>query len=103
MAGAKKKVTKRTIKPGEDIASSHAEDLKKKLLRAVKQGIKDLTIDLSGVDMIDPVGLGVLIAAQNSLEDVGGSLKMKNVSGEIRNFMKSMGLDRHFHMRAVEP
>ena len=98
MAGTKKKITKKTIKPGKDIMASMAEDFRKRLLKLVKQGIQDLTIDFSGVEMVDSVGLGVLIAAHNSLEDVGGNLKIKNASSDIYNLIKVMRLDQHFEV-----
>ena len=102
MAKAKRKVTKKTVKPGKDIVASMAEDFRKKLLNLVKQGIQDLTVDLSGVEMVDSVGLGVLIATYNSLEDVGGSLKVKNVSADIFNIIKIMRLDQHFEVQSAE-
>ena len=101
MAGAKKNITKKTIKPGKDIVASGAEDFRKKLLKIVKQGTKELTIDLTGVEMVDSVGLGVLIATHNSLEDMGGKLKIKNVSEDILNLIKAMRLDQHFEVNAV--
>ena len=101
MAGAKKNPIKKTIKPGKDIVASGAEDFKKKLLKIVKQGIKELTIDLTGVEMVDSVGLGVLIATHNSLEDMGGKLKIKNVPEDIFNLIKAMRLDQHFEVSMV--
>ena len=101
MAGKKKKVTKKNIKLSKDIIASMADDFRKKLRKLVKDGIKDLTIDLRGVEKIDSVGLGVLIAAHNSLKDVGGKLKIKNVSGDIVDLMKTMRLDQHFEVEAA--
>lgn len=101
MAGTKRKVTKKTIKPGSDIIASMAEDFKKRLMKMVKQGIKDLTIDLKGVEMVDSVGLGVLIATHNSLEDVGGKLMIKNVSKDIYKLIKTMRLDQHIEVMAA--
>ena len=102
MAGAKRKVTKKTIKPGGDIVASMSGDFRKKLLTIVKSGIKDLTIDLAGVAMVDSVGLGVLIATHNSLEDVGGSIRLKNVSKDICHLIKTMRLDQYFQITPVE-
>ena len=102
MAKEKKKVTKKTIKPGKDIVASMAEGLREKLLKMISQGIKDLTIDLAGIEMIDSVGLGVLIATYNSLDDVGGSLKLKNVSEDIYNLIKTMRLDKHFEVNGAQ-
>ena len=96
-----KKTTKKTVKPGKDIVASMAEDFRKKLLKLVDQGIKSLTIDFANVRMVDSVGLGVLIAAHNSLKEVGGSLNIKNVSEDIYKLLKTMRLDQHFEVSAV--
>ena len=93
-----KKVTKKTIKPGKDIVASMAEDFRNELLKLVDQGIKSLTIDFANVRMVDSVGLGVLIAAHNSLKEVGGSLNIKNVSEDIYNLLRTMRLDQHFEV-----
>ncbi|MBW2609239.1 MAG: STAS domain-containing protein [Deltaproteobacteria bacterium] len=98
MATARKKSTKKTIKPGKDIIASMAEDFKAKLLKLVEQGIKNLTIDFKGVNMVDSVGLGVLIATHNSLDSVGGELTIKNVSHDIYNLFMTMRLDQHFEV-----
>lgn len=102
MAGTKKKTTKKSVKPGKDIIASMADDFRKKLLKLVKDGVKELTIDLAGVKMVDSVGLGVLIAAHNSLGDAGGKLKVKNASDDIYSLMKTMRLDQHFEVKAAQ-
>ena len=97
-----KKATKKTVKPGKDIVASMADDFRKKLIKAIEQGIKSITIDFNGVEMVDSIGLGVIIAAHNSLKDAGGSLNMKNVSADIYNLLRTMRLDQHFEVSAVK-
>lgn len=102
MAKARKKVAKKTIKPGKDIVASVAEDFKQNLSSLIEQGINDLTIDFTGIEMVDSVGLGVIIATHNSMERAEGRLKIKNVSGDIFSLFKTMRLDQHFEvLRAV--
>lgn len=96
MTKAKRKITKKTIKPGKDITASIADALRQKLLNHIENGIVELTIDLKGTEMVDSVGLGVLIATHNSLENVGGSLTVKNVSPNVYNLFNTMRLDQHF-------
>jgi len=98
MAGTKRKVVKKTTKLKKDMVASEAENIKKDLLKIVKQGIKELTIDFAVIEAIDSVGLGVLIATHNSLESVGGKLKIKNVSDNILRIFKTMRLDQHFEI-----
>jgi len=87
------------IKPGKDVVASMAEDFKKSLLDLVRNGIKELVIDLSGVEIVDSVGLGVIIAAHNSLSKSGGKLKIVNVSEDIYRLFQTMRLDQHFDVQ----
>ncbi|MFC1863478.1 STAS domain-containing protein [Thermodesulfobacteriota bacterium] len=94
MPKTKKKPTKKTFKPGKDIIASMVGDFRKKLQKVLEQGIKDITIDFSNVAEVDSMGIGVLIAACNSLENEGGTLKAKNVSENIYLLFKIMKLDQ---------
>ena len=98
MAKEKKKTTKKTVKLDKDIIASMAVDFRDKLLKLVKEGIEELTLDLKQVKMIDSVGLGVIIAAHNSLRGIGGKLTVKNVSNDIYRLFKTMRLDQHFEV-----
>jgi anti-anti-sigma factor len=86
------------FKPDRDIVASGAEELKKKLLVLVKRGVKELTIDLSGVQMMDSIGLGVVIAAHHSMSSTGGKLKVSNASEDIFQLFRTMRLDQHFEI-----
>jgi len=98
MAKGKKKTTKKTVKLDKDIIASMAVEFRDKLLNLLREGIKDLTLDLNKVEMVDSVGLGVLIAAHNSLRGIGGKLTVKNVSNDIYRLFITMRLDQHFEV-----
>ena len=49
------------IAPGRDIVASYAQELRRNLWSLIEEGVTDVTIDLAGVQMIDSIGLGVLI------------------------------------------
>lgn len=86
-----------TIKPGIDIVASKCDDLKKEFLEVVNSGEKKIIIDLSGTEMIDSSGLGLLISTRNSLIDTGGDeVELKNISSDIMQLFKVMRLDNHF-------
>ncbi len=101
MAKAKKKAGQKIIKPGKDIVASTANALRKKLLGIVEKGATPVIIDLTRVEMIDSVGLGVLIATHNSLSKAGGRLAVTNVSKDIYGLFKTMRLDQHFEVKQV--
>ena len=87
------------IKPGKDVVASMAEEFKKNLLDLIKNGIKELAIDLSGVEVVDSVGLGVMIATHNTLSKSGGKLKVINASEDICRLFQTMRLDQHFEIQ----
>lgn len=85
-----------TIIPGMNIVASMAEDFKKELLSAIHTYGGNLVIDLAGVDMVDSVGLGVIIAAHNTLTQKGSTLEIINVSNDIYGLFSTMRLNRRF-------
>ncbi len=97
-----KEQDKVVVKPGMDVVASMAGELKSELKALIDQGVKDMTIDLDGVEMIDSVGLGVLIAAHNSLRQGGTGLALRHVSKDIHRLLKTMRLDKHFTLLACE-
>jgi anti-sigma B factor antagonist len=96
MPKGNRSVTKKTIKPGKEIVASIVQSLREQILSSLEHGVKEITIDLNGVETIDSAGLGLLIAAYNSLKGVGGSLKIKNASEKINKFFQTTQLDKYF-------
>ena len=88
--------TVKTIKPSNDIVASMAENFKGELLKVIEGGVKELTVDINDIEMIDSVGLGVLIGAHNSLQKNDGVFNVINASENIYKLFKVMRLDRHF-------
>lgn len=92
------KSDEKVIKPGRDIVASMAADFRQDLLKEVESGVKRLVVDLNDVEMVDSVGIGVLVAAHNSLSKNGGQMAVSNVSQDIFNLFKVMRLDQHFEV-----
>ncbi len=86
------------IKPGKDIVASTADGFRSELLSLIKESPMEIVIDLSGVKMVDSVGIGVIIATHNSLNKNGGSLRVTNIAEDIYNLFTVMRLDHHFKM-----
>ena len=84
------------VRPGIDIVASMAEDFKRELISAINDNPGDFVIDLAGVEMVDSVGIGVIIATHNTLEQVGRSLKVINVSKDVFGLFSTMRLNRRF-------
>jgi anti-anti-sigma factor len=86
------------IKPGKDIVASMAGDFRQDLLKQIDGGAKRLVVDMNDVEMVDSVGIGVLVAAHNSLTKNGGSMAVLNVSKDIYSLFRTMRLDQHFEV-----
>lgn len=84
------------VKPGADIVASNAKELREELKNLIDRGIRELVVDLGAIEMIDSVGLGLLIAVHNSLSRIDGTLTIVNVSKDLDELFKTMRLNRHF-------
>ncbi len=84
------------IKPGMDIVASMAGDFKNELLSAINDSSGEVVIDLQGVEMVDSVGIGVIIAAHNTLNSSDRKLKVINVTKDIYGLFTTMRLNRRF-------
>lgn len=90
------------VRPGKDIVASMAGELKADLLSIVQDAQSMVTIDLGGVEMVDSIGIGVIIATHNSLQKNGKSLRIINTSKEIFDLFSAMRLDKHFPVSCKE-
>ena len=84
------------VKPGMDIVASMAEDFKNELLSVINDTSAGVVIDLAGVEMVDSVGIGVIIAAHNTLNQSDRKLKVINVTKDVYGLFTTMRLNRRF-------
>jgi len=89
------------ITPGEDIIASFAQEFRRSLWSLMDEGIQRITVDLTGVGMIDSIGIGVLISTQNALKKKGGGLSIINASGDLFSLFTAMRLDQHLEVKAT--
>jgi anti-anti-sigma factor len=81
---------------GDTIVAATIPELRSKMRGVVEEGVRSLTIDLAGVRMVDSSGLGLLIAAHNSLRKVGGQLALIHASNDLLELFHSMRMHQHF-------
>ena len=92
---------KTIVRPGMDVVASMAEDFKNELLSIITESEGKIVIDLAGVDMVDSIGIGVIIAAHNTLNQAARKLKVVNVSKDIYGLFSTMRLNRRFTVEAA--
>ena len=90
------------VKPGRNIVASMTDEFRSELHVLVQEKPDQIIIDMAGVEMVDSVGIGVMIAVHNSLTKNGGTLKIINADKNILNLFKTMRLNRHFAVEGVQ-
>lgn len=91
------------ITPQENIVCSTAESFRDELLSLLEEGVMDLVIDISNVEMVDSDGLSAFIAAHKALKAAGGKLTVCGASRDIVVFFRIMHLDRQFTIKVKRP
>jgi anti-sigma B factor antagonist len=90
------------VKPGKNVVASMANEFRSQLHWLVQESPHELVIDLDGVEMVDSVGISIIIATHNSLDEVGGCLRLTNVASDIYTLFTIMRLDNHFTIEKNE-
>ena len=77
---------------GERLAAADIPVLRPALLQEIDAGAGELVFDLAKTVSIDSSGIGLLIAANNSLQPREGFIRLLNVSPDIFRLLQSMRL-----------
>jgi anti-anti-sigma factor len=59
-------------------------------------GIRQLIVNLAATTIVDSSGIGLLLAAHNSLARNGGRIEVTNASPDVVGLFRTMRLDKHF-------
>ncbi len=86
----------------QDVVAANSEDIKQKLKNVISDDLKVLTVDLDKVQQVDSVGVGILIAAYNSLRKQGKEFKLTNVDVKIFELFEVMRLNKHFEIEVKQ-
>lgn len=66
----------------------------KDFIEDCEETITDVTLDFSEITFISSFGLKVILELYKQLSTQNGTLKLKNVSEQIRNSFKMVGFDK---------
>jgi anti-anti-sigma factor len=93
---ASREEKKAFIQPAGDVVASSVGDLRDLMREMIAGGVDDMVVDLANTRMVDSRGIGLLIAAHNSLRKVGGRLAVTHASKEILDLFRTMRIHQHF-------
>jgi len=75
-----------------DLTAITVPELQAALRKVLQQGASELEFDLTRAAILDSSGMGLLIAAANSLAPQGGQVRVTNVAPDIFRLLQGMRL-----------
>ena len=82
-----------------DLVEEVSLELKKILKKHTDKGVKNITVDLGGVNQMATLGIGALVFAHRTLSQNNGRLELINASETVLKIFSSMTLDKVLHIR----
>ncbi len=79
-----------------DFSGRNAAQARSAFLQLVAPGVKKIIADGSRVDMVDAVGLGILVMTQRRLQKQGGELVMQGMSKSMAMILDKVRLRSSF-------
>jgi anti-anti-sigma factor len=76
------------------LGAASVSDVRTALTDAVDRGVDDLVVDMSGVELLDATGLGVLVGTHRRAENAGRRLVLHNVPDRIERLLHATRLHR---------
>lgn len=86
------------MQPEGDVVAGTVPGLRSTMRGVLAEGVRELVVDLSRVEMMDSSGIGLLIAAHNSLVKLGGRLEVIHASQDILELFRAMRIPQHFQV-----
>lgn len=80
------------VKLTGDLTAIQVPDLQIALKEMLDKGAREFVFDLASTSMLDSSGMGLLIAAANSLAPNAGKVRVTNACPDIFRLLKSMRL-----------
>lgn len=77
-----------------DFTAAVVPEIKSALLGLLDEGVMEVEFDFEKTVAIDSTGIGLLIAAYNSLSKKGGTVRAVRVSEDIYRLLQSMRLEK---------
>jgi anti-anti-sigma factor len=90
------------IKLTRNITVSTVDDIRTPMKKLLETDIKNITLDLAEVKIIDSIGVGELIRSAKTLKSRTGSIILINVNKDIGDFLRVLHLDRFITIKQIE-
>lgn len=91
-----KKAESAEIRFSENLVSDTVEDLRGTLKKLLSEQLNSITINFQSIEMIDSMGIGLLVSTHNTLTARGGELLIVNLSPDLLELFTVMRLNEFF-------
>jgi anti-anti-sigma factor len=78
-----------------------ASDVREALHAAIDSGTGDLVVDVSGVELVDATGLGVLVGAHRRATQVGRRVVLRDAGPRLTRILRLTRLSRVLALEAA--
>lgn len=76
------------------LGAASVGDVRAALTHAIEAGVEDIVVDMSGVELLDATGLGMLVGTHRRAERAGRRLVLHNVPERIDRLLIATRLHR---------
>jgi anti-sigma B factor antagonist len=84
----------------ESLSVNNVNDFKSKLSNLLRPDAR-IVLDMSSLKFMDSSGIGVLVSSANDLNLLKGSLRLCNVTKQVRNLFELVRVERFFQVFAT--
>jgi anti-anti-sigma factor len=91
-----KKAESAEILFGDNLVSETVEDLRGILKKLLSEQLNRITVNFHNVEMIDSMGIGLMVSTHNSLTARGGEMTITNLSSDLLELFTVMRLNEFF-------
>jgi len=91
-----KKADSAEIRFGDNLVSETVEDLRGTLKKLLSEQLNRIVVNFQSVEMIDSMGIGLMVSTHNTLTARGGELIITNLSSDLLELFSVMRLNEFF-------
>ena len=78
------------------LGDSETQQLFEKIKTLCASGNKKIVLDLSEVQLINSIGVGVIMACWTTVQKAGGNIKLANMAEKIKSILNILDLEQFF-------
>lgn len=95
-----KKAESTEIRFSDNLVSETVEDLRAILKKLLSERMNRITVNFLDVEMIDSMGIGLMVSTQNTLTARDGELIIINLSPDLLELFRVMRLNEFFSIES---